>query len=129
MATLIPTLTLTSTDISSDTLSLSVSDSISVGSPISGVSSVSVSTTGAQNIIVPAADTTKITYIKHTGVDAGGNAVNTDLKIETTGDVMFAQLNAGEFCYFPHNTGGSTGVQLEASSGTIVAEYAYFTHT
>ena len=29
--------------------------------------------------------------------------------------------------FFPHSKGAAKGVQLEAASGTIVAEYAYFT--
>ena len=47
MATLTPTLTLTSTDATSDQLALSVTDSLSVTAPHIGLAKISVSTTGA----------------------------------------------------------------------------------
>ena len=129
MAALVPTLTLTGTAADfGAALSVSETDSISVGAPIIGVSTHSVTTVGANNIIAASADTTKLVYVKHTGKDAGGSDVTTDLTIETTGDVPFGKLNAGEFAWIPHYN-GTTGVQLQASSGTIVAEYAVFTHT
>ena len=129
MATLTPTLTLTGTaaDFGAD-LSVSETDAISVGAPIIGVSTHAVTTVGADNIIAASADSTKLVYVKHTGKDAGGSDVTTDLTIETTGDVPFGKLNAGEFAWIPHYN-GTSGVQLQASSGTIVAEYAVFSHT
>lgn len=130
MAALVPTLTLTGTaDDFGAALAVSETDSISVGAPIIGVSTHSVTTVGANNIIAASADTTKLVYVKHTGKDAGGSDVTTDLLIETTGNVAFGKLNAGEFAWIPHYAAGAAGVQLEASSGTIVAEYAVFTHT
>ena len=40
----------------------------------------------------------------------------------------FAELSPGEFLFVPvGQNSGSVLVQLEASGGTIVAEYAYFT--
>ena len=127
MATLTPTLSLTSTDITRDLLSLSVTDSLSVTAPHIGLAKTSVSTTGANNIIQPATDgQTYYVYVKHTGVDASGTAVTTTLNIELTGDVIIGKLAAGEFMWMPVG-GHSLGVQLQASSGTIIAEYAYFT--
>jgi len=127
MATLTPTLTLSSTDISSDTLSFSVTDSLTVVSPHIGIAKITVSTTGVNNIIQPATDgQTYYMYIKHTGTSDGSTAVTTTLNIELTGDVVFGKLAAGEFAFFPSG-GHSLGVQLQASSGTIVAEYGYFT--
>ena len=127
MATLTPTLSLTSTDITSDLLSFSVTDSLSVTAPHIGLAKTSVSTTGANNIIQPATDgQTYYVYVKHTGVDASGTAVTTTLNIELTGDVIIGKLAAGEFMWMPVG-GHSLGVQLQASSGTIIAEYAYFT--
>ena len=127
MATLIPTLTLSSTDATTDLLSFSVTDSLSVTAPHIGLAKASVTTTGANNIIQPATDgQTYYVYVKHTGVDASGSAVSTTLNLELTGDVVFGKLAAGEFAFLPVG-GHSLGVQLQASSGTIVAEYAYFT--
>jgi len=127
MATLTPTLTLTSTDITSDLLSFSVTDSLSITAPHIGLAKTSVSTTGANNIIQPATDgQTYYVYVKHTGVDANGSTVTTTMNVELTGDVVVGKLSAGEFMWMPVG-GHSLGVQLQASSGTIVAEYAYFT--
>ena len=127
MATLTPTLTLTSADATTDQLSFSVTDSLSVTAPHIGLAKISVSTTGANNIIQPATDgQTYYVYVKHTGVDASGSDVTTTCNIELTGDVVIGKLAAGEFMFMPVG-GHSLGVQLQASSGTIVAEYAYFT--
>ena len=127
MATLTPTLTLTSTDATTDQRAFSVTDNLSVTAPHIGLAKISVSTTGANNIIQPATDgQTYYVYVKHTGVDSSGSAVTTTLNIELTGDVVIGKLAAGEFMWMPVG-GHSLGVQLQASSGTVVAEYAYFT--
>ncbi len=127
MATLIPTLTLSSTDATTDLLSFSVTDSLSVTAPHIGLAKASVTNVGANNIIQPATDgQTYYVYVKHTGVDAGGSAVSTTLNLELTGDVIFGKLADGEFAFLPVG-GHSLGVQLQASSGTIGTEYAYFT--
>ena len=127
MATITPTLTITSTDASADeTLSLSVTDSLTTGQVFKGISRAIVSTTGANNIIQPATDgQTYYVYVKHTGTSDGSTAVTTTLNVELTGDVVFGILAAGEFCFVPVG-GHSLGVQLQSSSGNIVAEYAYW---
>jgi hypothetical protein len=127
MATLTPTLTLTSADATTDQLAFSVTDSLSVTAPHIGLAKISVTATGANNIIQPATDgQTYYVYVKHTGVDASGSTVTTTMNVELTGDVVIGKLAAGEFMWMPVG-GHSLGVQLQASSGTIVAEYAYFT--
>ena len=128
MATLIPTLTITSTDATVDQLSFTVTDSISVTDPFRGMSNETVTTTGGNHIITDGADSTKLIYIRHTGLDGSGDAVTTDLYIEDENNVRWAKLNAGEWLYVPANNGSASSVQLEASSGTIVAEYMYFSH-
>ena len=116
MATLTPTLTLTSADATTDQLSFSVTDSLSVTAPHIGLAKASVSTTGANNIIQPATDgQTYYVYVKHTGVDASGSTVTTTMNIELTGDVVIGKLAAGEFMWMPVG-GHSLGVQLQASS-------------
>ena len=126
MATLTPTLTLTSTDATTDQLAFSVTDSLSVTAPHVGLAKIAVSTTGANNIIQPATDgQTYYVYVKHTGTSDGSTAVTTTLNVELTGDVVFGKLAAGEFCFVPVG-GHSLGVQLQSSSGNIVAEYAYW---
>ena len=127
MATLTATLTLASTDATSDPLSLSVTDALTVVAPYVGLSKISVTTTGANNIIQPATDgQTRYLYVKHTGLDASGSAVTSTLDFELTGDVSVGKLAAGEFCFIPIGS-HSLGVQLQSSASTIIAEYAYYT--
>ena len=128
MATLTSALTLSSTDgITNETLGLSATDRLTITSPSAGLSTIAVTTVGANNIIQPATDgQTRYVYVKHTAKDSGGSTVTTTLNVELTGDVIFAKLAAGEWCFLPVG-GHSLGVQLQASGGTIVAEYAYWT--
>ena len=127
MATLTPTLTLTSTDATTDQLSFSVTDSLSVTAPIVGLSKITVTTTGANNIIVPNLDATRYFYLKHTGVDSSGSTVTTDIKVEEGDENWFSRLAPGEFLWVPLNADGGHLIQLETTGGTIVAEYAYWT--
>ena len=127
MATLTPTLTLTSTDATTDQLSFSVTDSLSVTSPTVGLSKVTVTTTGASTIIVPNLDATRYFYLKHTGVDSSGSTVTTDIKVEEGDENWFSRLAPGEFLWVPLNADGGHLIQLETTGGTIVAEYAYWT--
>lgn len=127
MATVTAALTLTSTTATSDDLKLSVSAPLTTTNPVVMSAKTSVDATGANNIIQPRTDgQTYYVYIKHTGVDASGSAVTTTLNVELTGDTVFGKLAANEFMFVPVG-GHSLGVQLQASTGTIVAEYAYFT--
>ena len=128
MATLTPTLTLESTDATSDTLSFSVTDSLTVTDPQIGLSKIAATTTGNETIILASHSSNRYLYLKHTGKDAGDSAVTTTLGVEIENNKAFAELGAGEWMFVPvAQTGGSVAVQLEASSGTIVAEYAYWT--
>ena len=127
MATLTPTLTLASTDATTDQLAFSVTDSLSVTSPTVGLSKVTVTTAGASTIIVPNLDATRYFYLKHTGVDSSGVAVTTDIKVEEGDENWFSRLAPGEFLWVPLNADGGHLIQLETTGGTIVAEYAYWT--
>ena len=126
MATLNVTLTLASTDVTSDTLNMTVTDSLTTGQYATGISRTTVTNVGANNIIQPRTDgQTYYLYVKHTGTSDGSTAVTTTLNVELTGDVVVGKLAAGEFCFIPLG-GHSLGAQLQSSSGNIVAEYAYF---
>jgi hypothetical protein len=127
MATLTPTLTLTSTDATTDQLAFSVTDSLSVKAPFVGLSKVTVTTAGASTIIVPNLDATRYFYLKHTGVDSSGSTVTTDIKVEEADENWFSRLAPGEFLWVPLNADGGHLIQLETTGGTIVAEYAYWT--
>ena len=141
MASLKPTLRLTSTagttGISEDSsLVLSVTDDLSVTDPSIGISRVACTTTGNETIILPDLDTTRYVYIKNTGLDASDTATTATIKVETANNTRIINLGQDEFCFFPHKAENSGLIQLEASTtnadgtastGTVVAEYGYWT--
>ena len=130
MATLTPTLTLVSTDAVTDSLSLSVTDSLTVAEPITGISVEMVTTTGTNHVVAASATAVQYLYVKHTGFQQDGSTASTDnLDLEITDDSSaFARLAAGEFLFMPFNhAGADVGVQLQATANTIKAEYAVFT--
>ena len=112
MATLVPTLTLTSSDTTSDELSFSVTDSLSVTGDTISVSRIALSTSDLT--LLTTSYGKSYVYFK-----------NTDSSIVMTiqfgGDSTFT-LGAGEFAFFPWN-GGANIVALSAS-GTPLLEYA-----
>ena len=127
-----PTLTLESTGgsagVSEDaSLSLSVTDTLTVTDPMIGVSRVACTTTGNATIILPDLDTTRYIYIKNTGLDAADAATTATIKVEIANNTRIIDLGADEFCFFPHKAENSGLIQLEASADTVVAEYGYWT--
>ena len=131
MATLTPTLTLASTDLSSDTLSISVTDSLSVKAPfitaankvanVSGGSKVDLDSTGGGN---------KFVYVKHTGFQADGTTSTTNqLEIHVhdgSADRDIGRLSAGEFLFTPILSANKVSV-ISGSTQQIQVEYAFFT--
>ena len=128
MATLNATLTLASTDLSSDTLSMTVTDSLTVVSPIVNISKITATTTGGDNIIVPNVDSPRYVYLKHTGLNSAGSTSGTDkVVVETADGTQVLELKIGEFAFFPFYAGGAGKLQLQTSANTVQVEYAYFT--
>jgi|TARA_R100000084_G_scaffold105824_1_gene63588 hypothetical protein len=131
MATLTPTLTLASTDASSDAISFSATLGLSVEPPSKGISRINVNNVGASNIII-ANNPGEIVYlyVKHTGTTDGSTATTTVVDVEDTNNEAFARLGANEFIFLPYrNPTRNTGVQLQAGSGIVQMEYAFFTKT
>tara|TARA_R110000787_G_scaffold169774_1_gene282462 strand:+ start:552 stop:956 length:405 start_codon:yes stop_codon:yes gene_type:complete len=128
MATLITKLSINSTTVSSDPLTLNLSDILSIKSPSIGLSKLIIDTTGANNIIVPANDDKQTWFfVRNTGTTNGTTATTSHVDIELTGDVAIGTLKTDEWCFFPHcGNGGSTGIQLQAVSGAVEVEYAYW---
>ena len=128
MATLTPTLTLVSTDATSNEINFSVTDTLTVTDPQVGLSKVAATTTGNETIVLASHSSNRYLYIRHTGVDASDSATSQTLQVEIENGKSFAELHTGEWMFVPvGQQGGSVLVQLEATSGTIVAEYAYWT--
>ena len=129
MATLSVTLALDSTDATSDELSVSVTDALTIGSPSVGLAKITATTTGANSIIVPTGTAVTYLYVRHTGFQADQATASTDnVDIEDTAEVAISRLAPGEFAFFPANkAGGNTGIQLQTSAATVVCEYGYWT--
>tara|TARA_R100000329_G_C7465476_1_gene163940 strand:+ start:113 stop:520 length:408 start_codon:yes stop_codon:yes gene_type:complete len=127
-----PTLTLSSTSGSTgvsenSTLSLSVTDSLTVTDPTIGISKVACTTTGADTIILPDVDVVRYVYIKNTGLDASDVATTATVRVEIADNTRIIELATDEFCFLPHKTEAAGGIRLEASTGTVIAEYGYWT--
>ena len=100
MATSTPTITVASTDISSnESLSLSVTDALTVGAPAQSLSTVIATNAGGDNIIGPAGTAITYLYVKHTGTTDGSTATSQLVDIEDTADGAFARLGPGEFAF------------------------------
>ena len=125
---LVPTLTLNDTTTFSDIINFSVTDSLTTAAPAQALSLETVTTTGGNHIIIPAATAVAYLFVRHTGTTDGSTGTAQILKVENTDNEAFAGLGAGEFMFIPFNhAGASVGVQLEAASGNIQVEYAYWT--
>jgi len=127
MGTLKATLTLNDTTTFSDVLNFSISDDLTTTATSQGLTTIGVTTTGANNIIQSATDgQTRYVFVKNTGTTDGSTGTSATVNVELTGDVVFGKLSSGEFCFLPVG-GHSAGVQLQSSSGTVQCEYAFFT--
>ena len=119
MATLKPTLSLVSTDATSDSLSFSVTDSLTVAAagPNQGLSRKTITTADNQELVDEAESGIFYFYAKNT--DASNFVV-----LQTTASVQYARLSPGEFCFFPVNDGN--GLEARADTASCILEYAYW---
>ena len=128
MATLTPKLTLSSSDaIADETLSLSVTDTLTIGAPSTGVSKVALAVSGGSDTtLVASSANNKYVYIKHTGVQADGSTATSNEVVVDFGTTDSIRLNTGEFAFFPAKA--STAITaISNSTQTIIVEYAYWT--
>ena len=130
MATLTPTLTLFSSDLSSEVLNLSVSDSLSITAPSMGISTLSsaVNFGDGAGVLIPEEDTTiNYVYIKHTGLAAGDGTTSETNVMEVDSDAnsdgFRLSMGAGEFAFFPLL--GAEGLRVSASTAVMI-EFAYW---
>ena len=115
MATLTPTLTLTSNDATTDQLSFSVTDSLTISNDIVGLSKIKLTTSDLE--IGPTTYGKSYVFLKNTDDTI---AIN----IEITDGNSTIQLAAGEFAFFPWT--GTSGIVAFSASGTPYLEYAIF---
>ena len=118
MATLSPTLTLVSTDATSDPLNFTVTDSLTVAASGNvGLSRITITTADNQELVDEATSGVYYFYAKNT--DATNFVV-----LQTTASVQYARLSPGEFAFFPVNDGN--GLEARADTASCVLEYAYW---
>jgi len=145
MATLTPTLTLSSTDIFADQpLALTVTDSLTVSAPMTDISRMNTDDNighGAGVIIEDLLTDTYYVYVKHTGIlsSDGTTTANATADYITfsnadgeAGSEMI-RLYPGEFAFFPlapsDGTDGGTevgGLKVTAASAAVQINYAYY---
>ena len=118
MATLTPTLTLSSTDSFSDTLNFTVTDSLTVTAPAQSLSLQTITTADNQELVDEAVSGIKYFFARNT--DSTNFVV-----LQTTASVQYARLSPGEFCFFPINDGA--GLEARADTDNCILEYAYWT--
>ena len=117
MPKLEPTLTLSSKDASSDILSMSVTDALTVTEPTVNLSRVTVGTTLGE---VSKANATRIRYFYAKNMD-DTNFIN----LKTAAGVTYAVLYPGEFCWMPQAV-SAAGVHAIANNAPCVLEYGYW---
>tara|TARA_R110002074_G_scaffold60732_1_gene147290 strand:- start:86 stop:532 length:447 start_codon:yes stop_codon:yes gene_type:complete len=145
MATLTPTLTLSSSDVFVDQpLSLSVSDSLTVEAPMTDISRMNTDDNignGAGIIVADLIQDTYYMYVKHTGILAsdGTSKANATADYVTLSNADgeagsdIIRLYPGEFAFFPlapsdGSDGGpeAGGLKVTAGSAAVQVNYAYW---
>ena len=113
MATLTPTLTLTSTDATSDSLSFTVTDSLAIAQKVVNISRV---TTSTSDLTLFASSSYSRSYVYLKNLDS---SIAMDIDFGSTASFNLA---AGEFAFFPWHA--SQNIVVAADSGTPTLEYA-----
>ena len=118
MATLISKLTLSSSNATSDTLNITVTDTLSVGEPSVSLSRISIATDAATNLRTTSDSSITYCYLKNM------DATNI-ITVKTDGAVAFLDLSPGEFAFLPVK--GAVGLEVQANTAACILEYGYWT--
>ena len=115
MATLTPTLTLVSTDVTTDELSLSTTDTLTISNKVIAPSRVTTST-GDLTLFASSSYSRSYVYLKNMD-----DTIAMDIDFGSTASF---NIRPGEFAFFPWHA--SQNIVVAADSGTPVLEYAIF---
>ena len=115
MATLTPTLTLVSTDVTTDELSLSTTDTLTISNKVIAPSRVKTSTS---DLTLFASGSYSRSYVYLKNID---DTIAMDVDFGSTASF---NIRPGEFAFFPWHA--SQNIVVAADSGTPVLEYAIF---
>lgn len=116
MATLSAKITLSSTDLTSDALNMTVTDAITISKAVE-LKRVVLSTTAA-SIVTAASYTKAFVFVKNMD-----SAISIKL-VKAEGGDEFIDLGPGEFGFFPWST--AVDLKADAASGTPVLEVGIF---
>ena len=115
MATLTPTLTLVSTDVTTDELSLSTTDTLTISNKVIAPSRVKTSTS---DLTLFASGSYSRSYVYLKNID---DTIAMDVDFGSTASF---NIRPGEFAFFPWHA--SQNIVVAADSGTPYLEYAIF---
>jgi len=115
MATLTPTLTLTSTDATTDQLAFSVTDSLNITGKVISPSRI-VTSTGDLTLLASSSYSRSYVYLKNMD-----DTIAMDVDFGSTASF---NIRPGEFAFFPWHA--SQNIVVAADSGTPTLEYAIF---
>ena len=115
MATLTPTLTLSSTDVTTDMLSFSVTNSLTISNKVIAPSRV-ITSTGDLTLFASGSYSRSYVYLKNMD-----DTIAMDVDFGSTASF---NIRPGEFAFFPWHA--SQNIVVAADSGTPILEYAIF---
>ena len=119
MATLTPTFTLTSSDVSTDALSVTTTDSLTVGAAGTNISRKSIATGSAQAVL---ASNSAFSYVYMKVISSSNSAAW--VQVLLGGDAKF-KVRVGEFLFIPLYN--SQAITAEAQTAACVVEYGQWT--
>jgi subtilase family serine protease len=119
MATLSTTLSVSTSDATSDSLKLTVSDSLTVTVPSVNIARISVLHTGATQILDSSVATSN-TYVYMKNLDT-----TNFVELKTDAGNAYAVLLPGEAVLL--NVKASTGIEVQADTATCQIDYGYWT--
>ena len=119
MAQLKPTLTLVSTDATSDSLNFTITDVLTVGAPNASLARLPIVHTSTTPILADAGSDGTVYMFLHNTSTANF------IKVQTAAEEQFAILNAQEFAFIPVDK--NKGITVIADTAECVLEYAYWT--
>jgi len=115
MATLIPTLTLSCADATTDLINFSVVDNLNITKAVIAPSKIATSTSDL-TLLAASSYTKSYVYLKNTD-----DTINIQVKFGSAANFLLA---AGEFAFFPWDSGND--VVVASVSSTPYLEYAIF---
>lgn len=119
MATLKPTLTLTSTDATSDALNFTITDSLNVGAPNASLARVSISHSTATQLLADTGAAGTVYFFLHNTSSANF------IRLKTDAGANFGVINPQEFAFI--GIDANEGLEVQSDTAACVLEYAYWT--